>query len=63
MLIMDILQGLVANLGISRLETRTDQSPDVAKYLHGRDVTHITLSLSPKVKAHQNLLIEVAIFF
>ncbi|HTT16309.1 MAG TPA: helicase-related protein [Thermoplasmata archaeon] len=49
-----------ANLAIERFEYRTEQSPDVAPYLHGIGVETITVPVPPEVR-HLAILLRAAV--
>jgi len=49
-----------ANLGIERFEYRTEQSPDVAPYLHGIGVETVVVPVPPEVR-HLAILVRAAI--
>ncbi len=49
-----------ANLGIERFEYRTEQSPDVAPYLHGIGVETVEVPVPPEVR-HLAILLRAAI--
>jgi len=40
-----------ANLGIVHVETRTESDPDVAPYVHEREIETVTIDLPPELKA------------
>eukprot|EP00727_Mastigamoeba_balamuthi_P007697 m51a1_g3548 putative fanconi anemia group m protein (1619) ;mRNA; r:997641-1008800 len=44
------VQHLVSNLRISRIEARTDDDPDVAPYVHARDVEVLTVPLTERLQ-------------
>lgn len=44
------IQEVWANLGIERFEYRTEESPDVAPYLHGIGVDTVTVPVPPEVQ-------------
>jgi len=45
----DAVSEVIQNLNISKLEFRTDQSPDVAKYTNKKDVECISVKLSDAI--------------
>src|SRR5271157_347121 len=49
-----------ANLGIERFEYRTEQSPDVAPYIHGIGVETIPMPVPPEVQ-HLAILLRTAV--
>jgi ERCC4-related helicase len=49
-----------ANLGIERFEYRTEQSPDVAPYLHGIGVETVVVPVPPEVR-HMAILLRAAV--
>jgi len=49
-----------ANLGIERFEYRTEQSPDVAPYLHGIGVETVVVPVPPEVR-HLAILLRAAV--
>ncbi len=57
---LDRIREVWANLGIDRFEYRTEQSPDVAPYLHGVGVDQIVVPVPPEVR-HLAILLRAAI--
>ncbi len=54
------IQEVWANLGVDRFEYRTEQSPDVAPYLHGIGVETVTVPVPPEVR-HLAVLLRAAV--
>ena len=54
------IRAVWANLGIERFEYRTEQSPDVAPYLHGIGVETVVVPVPPEVR-HLAILLTAAI--
>ena len=45
------VQDVCTNLGIAHIESRTENDPDVAPYVHERDLEYISIDLPPDLKA------------
>lgn len=48
------VQEVCGNLGISHIETRTEHDPDVAPYVHERDLEYISIDLPTELEAAIN---------
>lgn len=52
--VQEKVQDVCANLGIAHIESRTENDPDVAPYVHERDLDYISIDLPPELKAAIN---------
>ncbi len=50
------VQDVCANLGISHIENRTENDPDVSPYVFERDIETITIDLPPEIKTAINAI-------
>lgn len=57
---LERIRAVWANLGIERFEYRTEQSPDVAPYLHGIGVETVVVPVPPEVR-HLAILLRAAV--
>jgi ERCC4-related helicase len=57
---LDRVREVWTNLGIERFEYRTEQSPDVAPYLHGIGVETVVVPIPPEVR-HLAILLKAAV--
>ncbi len=57
---LERIRAVWANLGIERFEVRTEESPDVAPYLHGIGVETIVVPVPPEVR-HLAILLRAAV--
>jgi len=57
---LDRIREVWTNLGIERFEYRTEQSPDVAPYLHGIGVETVVVPIPPEVR-HMAILLRAAV--
>jgi ERCC4-related helicase len=48
------VQDVCANLGIAHIESRTESDPDVAPYVHERDLEYISIDLPPDLRVAIN---------
>jgi len=52
---------VIENLNISKLEFRTEESPDVAKYMNKKDVECISVTLSSSILCIRNNFLMVRV--
>ncbi len=52
--VQEKVQDVCANLGIAHIESRTENDPDVAPYVHERDLDYISIDLPADLKAAIN---------
>jgi ERCC4-related helicase len=58
---IDAVTEVIQNLNISRLEFRTDESPDVAKYTNKKDVECIPVKLTNTILEIRNQFLKVCV--
>jgi Fanconi anemia group M protein len=49
--VQEKVQEVCANLGIAHIESRTENDPDVAPYVHERDIEYLSIDLPPDLRA------------
>ena len=55
----DALQALIQTLTIEAIECRTENSPDVKRYMHGKDISFMLCPLTPALRRYKMLLEQV----
>jgi len=59
---IDAVTEVIQNLSISKLEFRTDESPDVAKYTNKKDVECIPVKLTNSILEIRTQFLKVSVF-
>ena len=54
------MQQIVTNLMISHVELRSEESPDIRRYVFGRDIEKIVVPLTEELKNTRQLFIQVS---